>query len=54
VLEGLRGLVKLGERVAAERRKAAAKIELAPDEGSPEGEEMEREAKERLRKFTQE
>jgi hypothetical protein len=47
-LEGIRGLVKLGEQIAAERRNAAAKVELAPDEGSPEGEEMEREAKERL------
>ena len=50
-LEGLSALVKLGEQVAAERRKAAARVELAPDEGSPEGEVMEREAKERLRRF---
>jgi hypothetical protein len=49
-LDGLRALVKLGAEVAAERKKAAEKIELAPDEGSPEGEEMERLAKERMRK----
>lgn len=50
-LEGLGTLVKLGEQVFGERQNAAAKIELAPDEGSPEGEEMEREAEARLRKF---
>jgi hypothetical protein len=51
VLDGLARLMKLGEQVAAERLAAAARVELAPDEGSPEGDAMEREAKERLRKF---
>jgi hypothetical protein len=51
VLDGLARLMKLGEQVAAERLAAAARVELAPDEGNPEGDAMEREAKERLRKF---
>jgi Kelch motif len=48
VLDGLRDLMKLGEEAFAERKKTAAKIKLAPDEGSPEAEEMERKAKERM------
>lgn len=49
-LDGLRAMAKLGEKLAAERKKAADKIEPAPDEGSPEAEEMEEEAMERIRK----
>lgn len=49
-LDGLRALVKLGREVAAERKKAADKIELAPDEGSEEGEEIERNAEQHKRK----
>ncbi|MEP7119073.1 MAG: hypothetical protein ABI880_15910 [Acidobacteriota bacterium] len=51
VVKGLRALTKLGDDVAALRNGAAMKTPLAPDEGSPEAEEMEREAKERLRRF---
>ena len=49
-LDGLKELRKLGDQVHAERKKLASKIELAPDEGSEEAEEMEREARERIRK----
>ena len=48
VTEGLRTLTRLGEQLAVDRQAAAMRIELAPDEGSPEGEEMEREARERF------
>jgi Kelch motif len=51
VLAGLKTLQELGEDVFAERKKAALEVEVAPDEGSPEGEEMEEEARERLKRF---
>ena len=47
-LEGLQALQKLGTAVFADRKKAALQVEVAPDEGSPEGEQMEEEAKERI------
>jgi hypothetical protein len=51
VLSGLKALQELGKVVFAERKKASLEVEVAPDEGTPEGEEMEEEARERLRKF---
>jgi len=49
VLDGLQALTKLGEEAFAKRKKKmATEIELAPDEGSPEAEEMERKARERM------
>ena len=48
VLAGLSTLQELGNEVFAERRKAALQVEVAPDEGNPEAEEMEEEAMKRL------
>ena len=48
VLAGLKTLQELGEDVFAERKRAALEVEVAPDEGSPEAEEMEEEARKRL------
>jgi nucleotide-binding universal stress UspA family protein len=50
-LEGLAALRKLGSQVFEQRKRAALKVEVAPDEGSPEGEAMEEEARERLDQF---
>ena len=50
VLAGLKALQELGEEVFAERKEEALEVEVAPDEGSPEAEEMEEEAKKRLRR----
>jgi hypothetical protein len=47
-VESLRDLIKLGQYASAKRKKMAAKIEPAPDEGSIEAEEMERKARERM------
>ena len=52
VLDGFRTLATLGRELAAERKRAADQVELAPDEGTPEGEEMERKAEERMRRST--
>ena len=49
-LEAFRTLTTLGRELAAERKKGADQIELAPDLGSPEGEAMEQEAEERMRR----
>jgi hypothetical protein len=51
VLAGLAALQKLGTDVFAQRKQAGLKVEPAPDEGSPEGEEMEEEARKRLERF---
>jgi hypothetical protein len=49
VISGLEKLQQLGKEVFAERKKMAREVEVAPDEGSPEAEEMEEEARKRLR-----
>ena len=49
-LEGLLMLQNLGVKIAAERKKESDMVEGAPDEGSEEGEKMEAQAKERMRK----
>ena len=48
VLSGLETLEELGNEVFAERKKEALEVEVAPDEGSEEAEEMEREARKRV------
>ena len=48
VLAGLKTLQELGKDVFDDRKRAALEVEVAPDEGSPEAEEMEEEARKRL------
>ena len=50
ILNAIQESEKIGREVAAQRKKKAEQVKVAPDEGSEEAEEMEREAKKRMRK----